>query len=547
MSSLGYLWCYAIANRRADALAERVFLPEGPSEPARSLESGRALGSFDLVTGSLSWENDYWLFPEMLRRGGLEPERSLREERGSPARPVVLAGGVGVWSNPWAMFPFVDLVITGEGEICWDAALDICSRKGFREMPAPERVKALAEGVPGALAPGLMPRSLTEPDGIDGLGRALSAFAPAAPPRMQWPFAEGSGPPRSTVWAPGAEFSGMRLVEISRGCPRGCRFCLAGQLYRPHRPWSAESVVDAVTAPNPWSGEDPFPRDARVGLVSPAVADHPGFEEIVERLAEAGRRVSFSSLRLSGLTERSARLLGSAGLKGAAVAPEGGTEAMRSRINKNLSEREIAEGARVLREAGLKTLKLYFMYGLPGETDGDLEAAAALAGRIRASVSSKGSGPRVEASFACFVPKPHTPFEDEPLLAEREIRRRAEVLKRSFARKGGVGLKVEGARAALVQGVIARGGPEAYGMVRALLKTGGRPGPALKLAGVDGSGPLFSRPGPGAPRPWRVVAPPAGHRYLEEEARKACLSRESPPCPPRGRCGRCGACGAFPP
>jgi radical SAM superfamily enzyme YgiQ (UPF0313 family) len=540
MSSLGFTWCYSLVNARADALAERVFMPPGDGS-ARSLETGRPLGSFDLVCASLSWENDYWLFPEILRAGGVEPERSAREE-GSPARPLVCAAGVGVWSNPWALFPFADLVFPGEGEIVWERILDLCSRKGFRDMPAPERAAALAAGVPGALAPGLMPRELLEPAGPEGLRLALESFPPAVPPRLGWPFPEGSGPPRSPVFAPGAEFSGMRLVEMSRGCPRGCRFCLAGQLYRPHRPWDSDAIVEALSAPNPWSGEDPFPPDAPAGLVSPAAADHPRLEEIVERVTGTGRRVSFSSLRLSALTERAARLLGKAGLRGAAVAPEGGTEALRSRMNKNLAESDILEGARILRETGLRTLKLYFMFGLPGETDGDLAAAAELSARVRDAVGGRKAGTAVSASFACFVPKPHTPFEGEPLLHLAEIRRRTSVLRDAF-RAAGVPLDVDGGPATLVQGVLSRGGPDACSLMRALLRTRGKASASLALAGIGADSWVFRPLAPDDPRPWRVIGAPAGTGYLGAEAAMALEGRQAPPCPESLRCGRCGACG----
>jgi hypothetical protein len=277
--------------------------------------------------------------------------------------------------------------------------------------------------------------------------------------------------------------------------------------------------------------------------VSPAAGDHPEFESSVERVTSLGRRLSFSSLRLSAVTPKAARLLGEGGLRGVAVAPEGGTEAMRARMNKNLPETEILEGARALGEAGLRNLKLYFMYGLPGETDGDLAQAAELAARVRKAVSGKGAGPRVAASFAAFVPKPHTPFEGEPLLDEREIQRRGAVLKRLLPPGKGIELRLDSPRSAVVQGIIARGGPEASALVRALLATGGRQGPALRLAAVPPDSWLFRPLAPGAPRPWRVVEAPPGQAYLDAEARKALEGAETPPCPPGLGCGRCGACG----
>jgi radical SAM superfamily enzyme YgiQ (UPF0313 family) len=547
MSSLGFLWCYSLVNARQEALAERVFLPEDPRAPVRSLESGRPLSSFALVAASLSWENDYWVFPEILRRGGVPPERSAR---GNGSYPLICAGGIGPWSNPWALFPFADLIFTGEGEICWEAALDCAAERGFGRLDALSRTRALAGRVPGALAPGLLPEELTGASDPDRLRAALAAFAPVAPPRLPYPFPARSLPPASPVWAPGAEFSGMRLVEISRGCPHGCRFCLAGHVYRPHRPWDAKKILEAVARPNPWSGEDPFPADAPVGLVGAAAADHPGFEGIVEEILATGRRISFSSLRLSALGEKALRLLAAGGLRGAAVAPEAGTEELRARIAKGLSEPEILEGARILGSAGLRTLKLYFMFGLPGETDGDLEAAADLSFRIlqAARGAARGKpGVLAAASFSCFVPKPHTPFEDEPLLTEGEIRRRSALLRALFARRGGVSLRLESPRSAVIQGVIARGGVAAGQMVRALLESSGREGPALRLAGVTDDHPAFRPVPPDGPRPWRIIASAPGKEYLAEEARKAPLGRESPPCPPALRCGRCAACGSAGP
>jgi radical SAM superfamily enzyme YgiQ (UPF0313 family) len=518
MSSLGFLWVYRFLAGSPAALGERFFALDPPQGRPLSLESRRPLDGFDLIAASLVLENDYWLLLDLLDRAGMPVERLGRRGRG----PMVLAGGVGVWSNPWPVMPFVDLVLAGEGEAQWPRLLECFREPGFPGLDHGERLALIQARVPGALAPGLLP------EGPEGWRLA----APVRPAFLEWPFGPGETPPSSPILTPLAEFPETTLVEISRGCPWGCRFCLAGHLYRPHRPWSPGAVLGAAASMRP--------RGGRVGLVSPAVADHPELGAIFEGLREREASVGVSSMRLSALTEPLARRLSLAGLRALAVAPEAGSQGLRDSINKNLSEPEILESVRILSAFGLRRLKLYFMIGLPGERREDLEALAELVGRISRAVRIGRGGPRLAVSLSNFTPKPHTPLEGRPVLDEATLARSGRLAEGLLRRLGGLEVRLDPPKWTIVQALLARGGPESHLLVRALMAVRGRPGPALRLIGY-GPGHPAHRPWEG-PRPWRIVAPRAGLPYLAEEERLAGQGRPSPPCPGGGGCGRCLAC-----
>jgi radical SAM superfamily enzyme YgiQ (UPF0313 family) len=330
-------------------------------------------------------------------------------------------------------------------------------------------------------------------------------------------------------------------VEIGRGCPWGCRFCLAGTLYRPHRPWSAKKILAALG--KPWDHLE------RVGLVSPAIADHPNIERILDALISQGRSVTVSSLRLSSLTEPLARRLMAAGARGLAVAPEAGEQRLRNVINKAIFETDILGAARFLAESGLKRLKLYFMLGLPGETPDDVEAIATLCQKIKQAARGKTSALRLIVSVAYFCPKPHTPFETLPLSSESDLVSRGERLKKSLASVGGLDLKIDPPLFALIQSLLARGGAESGDLVRILLAEGGRIKPSYKkYAELSAERNKFRRDAFWSTwpeekfMPWRVVKVAAGPNFLKEEERLANKGLISPPCPPEKYCGRCLAC-----
>ena len=528
LSALGYLSIYGLLNRRPDVLAERFFWPDGDlaetyrrsGAPLMSLESGRPLRDFDLVAASLALENDYWRLPAILAAGGLSPARAERDA----TDPPVLAGGVAVWANPWPLWTWVDLVLAGEAEAQWPQLLSAWEAVSGSSLSKTERLNHLARNTPGAFRPEIPADASAYP------GRGVPGFKTiVSPAALTWPPSADLLPPVSPIISPKAEFSGVRLVEISRGCPHGCRFCLTGALFRPHRPWPLKAILQALGPPAP----------EKIGLVSPAAAEHPDLSELLAELFRQGRAVTLSSLRLTALTPALAEKLAAGRLQGAAVAPEAGSQSLRNRLNKDLTEAQILAGVRLLSEAGLKTIKLYFILGLPGETQADLAALAELAREIRRAV---GVRPSLTLSLANFTPKPHTPLEGAAMNTAEEFRRKGAWVSKTLKGLSGLKVNLDPPLWSITQGLLARGGPDSGRLVAALVRHQGRLKPSLAEFGYTSNHPLH-RPWPDdQPRPWRLVRTAAGLKHLAIEATRAGRGLLTAPCPRENNCGRCEAC-----
>ncbi len=407
MSSLGYQTIYRVVNARRDAVAERLFIPDKrtrgpeaglPAAAIASVETGVRPRNFEILAFSVSFEHDYTAVADFLRLSGIPPFSRDRDE----SHPLLVFGGVCTFFNPEPIADFFDAVIVGEAE---ESINEFLNEYGNVKSASRHELLTALSKIPGVYIPSFYTPSYN-PDGT------LRSFTPApgAPEKIIRRYVEDldAFPARSAVITPDTEFSDMFMVELSRGCGRHCRFCMAGYVYRPPRSRSLQSVKKDI--------EEGMTLAGKIGLVGSAVSDYPWISELSREFKDEEINFSASSLRADSLTPELAALV-SRGNRTVAIAPEAGSGRLRTVINKNISEEQVFQAVRTLIEAGVLNVKLYFMVGLPTETGEDIEEIISLAKKARevmlSSARGKGRIGTLALSVNCFIPKPWTPFQWE--------------------------------------------------------------------------------------------------------------------------------------
>lgn len=475
-----------------------------------TLESGRGLGTYDVVALTLSFEGDY---PEALRqllRAGIP----LHSHQRSADDPLVVAGGVAPSLNPEPLAPFADAIFLGEAE-AGVAALH-AFLAAHRHRPRPELLAALADAaLPGVYVPS---RYRVTEEGAAIRREALGG----APSRVDRVWAPPPWPPaHSRRLTADDAFGGAYLLEIGRGCPHACRFCATGYLHRPVRFLPAAALLPYL--------EEGVRTAGRIGFVSAAVSNHPELETLFEAVLERGGSFGVSSFRAESLTPGRLELMRRGGLRTLTVALEAGTPALRRALGKDLTEQEVLDAAGLAGDAGLDGLRLYAMVGLPGEQDSDVEALAEVAVRVRRAL---GRG-TLTLSVAPFVPKPHTPLQWAPMASEAVLRRRLRLVESLGRRERGVQVLTEAPKGARVQGLLSRGSRA----VAEALEAVARGGPWRTVLQSELARQVLDQPwDPAAPLPWGFVGATPHPDHLRTQALPGAALA---PC----RAGTCRACG----
>ncbi len=515
---LGLAALYRIVNTLPGFSAERFFLPEA-NQPFLSQESKRELKNFDLILASIAFENDA---PNLLTMLRLAKMPILSAQRVS--EPLLVVGGIVPMLNPEPLAQVADAFLLGEAEVVLEPFLRVWEEN--LSLPREKFLLKLAQNLPYLYAPRFYRASFDE----NGRPRPLELLA-QVPTRIQAPKYAGGELAASMFVNPAMEMGDMYLQELGRGCPHGCRFCAAGHIYRPPRLLPASTFAPHLL--------NMAQRGFKLGLVSAAINDIEGMDELATGIVAAGGKFSVSSLRADTLSPALLNALAACGQKTIALAPEAGSPRLRGVINKHINEEQLARAVSNAIEAGMLNLRLYFMIGLPSEEDSDLRELAALVDSLRqtmlAAARAKGRLGSLVVSLNPFIPKPFTPFQWQPMLPLKEIKKRYALVQKALRPMPNVRLIHESPRLSLLQAALSRGDRRLIPHLLALSQ-GQRPPAAppyeffaCRERGMDEY------------LPWNIVDHGIKISYLKQEAALAGNALLTAPCPTNG-CHKCGMC-----
>ena len=556
--NLGVAILYNAVNAQEGMSCERAYLPwkdmsalmRERGVPMLSLEGAAPLASFDAVGFTLAHELIWTNVIEALDLAGIAVESADRDEDD----PIILAGGPSAW-NCEPMADVFDAVLLGDGE---ESIVEVCAKIRERRAAGDTRAELLLElsRLDGVYVPSLY--DVVVDDSSTRWGYAVPKPGSGAPSVVRKSCIPDLA---ATPAVAGRIVPYMGIVqdrlslEVLRGCARGCRFCQAGMTYRPVRERPFEQVVEVGEAGLAASGHD------EISLTSLSTTDHSQCARILNRmhadLGDRGIRVSIPSQRLDSFGVEMALAVGGGKKGGLTFAPEAGSQRLRDVINKNVTEEDLERAARNAFENGWRRCKLYFMMGLPTETDDDIVGIVRAAERvleIGREVVGRGykSGVSVSISVAVFVPKCYTPFQWCGQLAPEEVRRRQQLLLHSCKDRG-VRIAYHDSSTSLVEGAISKMGRAGFALIREAWARGcrfdawtsefsfERWAEAAAACGYDLEDVACEQFGLEARLPWDHTSPGVSKGFLQREWRRAAEGVTTPDCT-RTSCVGCGVC-----
>ncbi len=532
MSNLGLHILYQMINKREDSACERFFLPDKATvqehikskTPLLSLETQTVLADFPVICVMMSFEMDYTNFLKLLKLGHIKFDAKARGNKD----PLVVMGGPCATFNPEPLAEFVDVFVIGEGEETLNNILDViydCDSKGLNRE---EKLLALANTA-GVYVPKFYDASYDEAG--DFVSLKANAKVPATIKR-QWVKDLDAHPHASAIITTETEFESMYIVEVARGCGRHCRFCMAGYCFRKPRNRKLEAILKDI--------ENRPETTKKVGLMGAAISDYPQIKELTRELLEKEVPFTVASLRADTLDQELSDALAKSGQRTMTIAPEAGSERMRAAINKGITEEHVYNAIEYAAKSSMRNIKLYYMIGLPGEEDEDIEAMAEMIVKVRAKMDTEGNKGELVISVNAFVPKPFTPYQWEPLCNVKVLKKRLKILSDKLKKEKRIVFNAESLKETVIQAVLARGERRiAPILAKAVLED-----MSIKDAWDNSKCSLQEY----AEReldqdkmlPWGHLDVGVTEKYLKTELMKSQKGEFSPMC--QDGCNRCGVC-----
>ncbi len=533
MSNLGYQGVHHWINQHPECVCERIFWPDAQEQRflqqtrgvLRSFEHDRTPADFDVVAFSLSFENDYLHLPAMFEMMRMPLDTQQR----SAKNPLIVAGGVCTLMNPEPVAPWFDLMTIGEAEVMLPPLLDAL-------LGGNSRAQILLDL---ASKPGFYVPALYTPEyGLRGVQRWEVEAEACFPVKRQWLTDLDSSECRNFIATKDTAFGDMRLIEVSRGCGRGCRFCATGFVYLPPRERSAVTILEQL--------HDELCSSVTAGLVGAAVSDYSALDKVAKHICSTGAAISVASLRVDSMSLEQVEMLRATGQKTIALAPEAGSQRLRDGINKNLSTEQIVQAAQMIAAAGIPNLKLYFLFGLPTETDADIHAMLELVEEVRAvwlqAQRSQGRLGEITLSVNPFIPKAMTPFQWHGMAELKVLKRRVTLLRQYVKSTPNVQLQVESLKGSQLQAFLSRADRRAAEVIRSMAGGQNLKG-ACRAHAIDLDAVVHQAYPFEHQFPWDLIASGVARTYLWREYQAALAYSLTSACPtPSSGCTRCGVC-----